>query len=255
MPTSTYTRYPVDTERKDPGIGGKPPLDRRPTGGGGNGDDDEWKRMGKSGPRELLQRYRRMILFILAGDMMFFLPLAVLFFAHQGVGHLDPRSQEFIGDWHPVQLPPILFLNTAVLILSSLTVEIARRRIFNELDVVEEWLGLGRPALKRALPWLAATLFLGILFVAGQWTAWRQLTAQGFAFDHFATPATYFFYIITGIHAAHLAVGMIALIACLAGLTALRKVEYRQIAVDSLGWYWHTMGVLWIALFGLLALG
>lgn len=255
MPTSTYTRYPVDTERKDPGIGGKPPLDRRPTGGGGSGDDDEWKKMGKSGPRELLQRYRRMIFFILAGDMMFFLPLAVLFFAHQGVGHLDVRSQEFIGDWHPIQLPPILFLNTAVLILSSLTIEMARRRIFHELDVVEEWLGLGRPALKRALPWLGATLILGILFVAGQWTAWRQLTAQGFAFDHFATPATYFFYIITGIHALHLTIGMLALTACLAGLAALQKVEYRQIAVDCLSWYWHTMGILWIALFGLLALG
>jgi cytochrome c oxidase subunit III len=254
MPT-TFTRYPVDTERKDPGIGGKPPLDRRPTGGGGSGDDDEWKRLGRSGPRELLQRYRRMVLFILAGDLMFFLPLAVLFFAHQGVGHLDARTQEFIGDWHPVQLPPILFLNTAVLVLSSLTMEIARRRIFHELDVVEEWLGLGRPALRRTIPWLAATLVLGGLFVAGQWTAWQQLSAQGFAFDKWATPAIYFFYIITGIHAVHLVLGMLFLIACLAGLAALRKVEYRQIAVDSLSWYWHTMGVLWIALFGLLAMG
>ena len=254
MPT-TFTRHPVEIERKDPGIGGKPPVDRRPTGGGGNGDDDEWKRMGKSGPRELLQRFRRMVFFILAGDMMFFLPLAVLFFAHQGTGHFDARTQEFIGDWHPVQLPPILFLNTAVLILSSLTMEIARRRIFHELDVVEEWLGLGRPALRRTLPWLAATLLLGGLFVAGQWSAWMQLTVQGYAFDKWATPAIYFFYIITGIHAFHLVLGMLALTASLGGLGLLRKVEYRQIAVDSLSWYWHTMGVLWIALFGLLAIG
>jgi len=254
MPT-TFTRHPVDTERKDPGIGGKPPLDRRPTGGGGSGDDDEWKRMGRSGPRELLHRFRRMVLFVLAGDMMFFLPLAVLFFAHQGTGHFDARTQEFIGDWHPVQLPPILFLNTAVLLLSSLTMEIARRHIFHELDVVEEWLGLGRPALRRTLPWLAATLALGSLFVAGQWAAWLQLTAQGYAFDKWATPAIYFFYIITGIHAVHLVLGMLMLCGCLGALGILRKVEYRQIAVDSISWYWHTMGILWIALFGLLAVG
>lgn len=254
MPT-TYTRYPVETERKDPGIGGKPPVDRRPTGGGGNGDDDEWKRLGRSGPGERLRRARFATFFILSGDMVFFLGLAVLFFAHQGTGHIDARTQEFIGDWHPVQLPPILFLNTALLVLSSLTIEIARRNIFRELDVVEEWLGLGRPALRRALPWLAATLVLGLLFVAGQWTAWRQLTAQGFAFDHWATPAVYFFYLITGVHAVHLVLGILALISALGGLALLRKVETRQIAIDCLSWYWHAMGLAWIGLFALLAMG
>ena len=85
--------------------------------------------------------------------------------------------------------------------------EFAREGIFREIDVLEEWLGLGRPALRRSRPWLAATLGLGVLFLAGQAMAWKQLTAQGFAFDRFATPASYFFYIITGLHAAHLAVG------------------------------------------------
>ena len=253
MPT-TFTRYPVETERKDPGIGGKPPVDRRPTGGGGSGDDDEWRRLGRGGPRELLKRVRFGVFSVLAGDMMFFLALAVMFFAHQGAGHLDVRTQEFIGDWHPVQLPPILFLNTAVLILSSLTMEIARRHIFHELDVVEEWLGMGRPALKRTLPWLAATLVFGCLFVAGQWIAWTQLTSQGFAFDRWATPAIYFFYLITGIHAFHLVIGILALTGSLTTLGFLRKVEYRQIAVDSLSWYWHTMGLAWLFLFGLLTM-
>jgi len=202
----------------------------------------------------LLKRVRLIVFFILAGDMMFFLALAVMFFAHQGTGHLDVRSQEFIGDWHPVQLPPILFLNTAVLILSSLSMEIARRHIFHELDVVEEWLGMGRPALRRTIPWLAGTLILGALFVAGQWTAWTQLTSQGYAFDRWATPAIYFFYIITGIHAFHLVVGILALAVSLGALGFLRKVEYRQIAVDSISWYWHAMGLAWLLLFGLLAM-
>jgi len=254
MPT-TFTRYPVETERKDPGIGGKPPVDRRPTGGGGNGDDDEWKRLGRNGPRELLKRFRLSVFFILAGDMMFFLALAVMFFAHSGTGHIDARTSSFIGDWHPVRMPPILFLNTAVLILSSLTMEIARRQIFHELDVVEEWLGLGRPALRRTIPWLALTLALGIVFVAGQWTAWAQLTAQGFSFDRWATPAIYFFYLITGIHAAHLVIGIACLTGCVTLLGLLRKVEYRQIAVDGVAWFWHAMGVAWLLLFAFLAFG
>ena len=254
MPT-TFTRYPVETERKDPGIGGKPPVDRRPTGGGGNGDDDEWNRLGRPGPHELLTRCRRMVAFILAGDMMFILPVAIIFIAHQGVGHFDARTQEFIGDWHPVLLPPILFLNTAVLILSSLTMEIARRHIFHELDVVEEWLGLGRPALRRTIPWLVATLFLGSLFLAGQFEAWKQLKQQGFGFNGETTPFVSYFYLITGIHAAHLLLGVVGLVVGLGSLGFLRKVEYRQIAVDSLAWFWHTMGLVWLLLFGLLAMG
>ena len=40
---STFTHSPAETERKEPGIGGKPPVTRRPTGGGGGGGDDDWK--------------------------------------------------------------------------------------------------------------------------------------------------------------------------------------------------------------------
>src|SRR5208282_5364748 len=65
-----------------------------------------------------------------------------------------------------------------------------RRHIFREFDVLEEWLGLGRPALRRTLPWLGATLALGLMFLAGQIVAWRQLTAQGFAFNRWASPGS-----------------------------------------------------------------
>src|ERR1700691_5582081 len=216
MPAS-YTHTPAETERREPGIGGKPPVDRRPTGGGGVGGDDDWTDRGRS-PRELLYRTRTFVFLTLACDMVFFLALVVVFYASRSSVHMNPRSHEWIGDWHPVQLPPILFVNTALLLLSSLTMERARQSIFREIDELEEWLGLGRPALRRTLPWVAATLFLGALFLARQWTAWRQLTAQGFAFDRNATPASYFFYIITGLHAAHLIFGVAALVFCLVAL-------------------------------------
>jgi cytochrome c oxidase subunit 3 len=251
---ATFTRTPAETERKEPGFGGKPPVDRRPTGGGGGGGDDDWKNRHR-GPRELLIRIRFFVFSALAADMMFFAVLVAIFFARQAGTHMDPSTHEPIGDWHPVMLPPILYLNTAVLLLSALTMEIARQSIFREIDVLEEWLGLGRPALRRTLPWVAATLGLGALFLAGQWVAWKQLTAQGFAFDRFSTPASYFFYVITGLHAAHLVAGIAALAVCLSALGWLRRVEFRQIAVDVTAWYWHTMGFAWLLLLAVLALG
>lgn len=81
------------------------------------------------------------------------------------------------------------------------------------------------------------------------------MTAQGFAFDGHSTPASYFFYMITGLHAAHLVVGVLALALCLATLRFLKRVEYRQVAVDATAWYWHTMGLAWLILFAVLALG
>jgi cytochrome c oxidase subunit 3 len=250
----TFTRAPAEVERKQPGIGGKPPVDWRPTGGGGGGGDDDWQNPHKE-PRGRLRRIRFFVFFALTGDMMFFAALVVLFFARQAGMHMDPRSHEQIGDWHPIDLPPIVYLNTAVLILSSLAMELGRRNIFREIDVMEEWLGLGRPALKRALPWLTATLALGTLFVAGQVMAWKQLTAQGYAFDQWSSPASYFFYLVTGLHAGHLVVGLLALAMCTIALRWFRRVESRQIAVDVTAWYWHTLGAAWLLLFGVLALG
>lgn len=251
---SIFTPIPAETERKSPGIGGKPPVDRRPTGGGGGGGDDEW-RNSRRGPRELLYKVRAFVFCALAGDMMFFVVLVVLFYARQATTHMDADLMRQVGDWHPVLLPPILFLNTAALLLSSLTMELARQHIFKEFDVLEEWLGLGRPALKRTLPWLGATLALGSLFLAGQLLAWKQLTAQGFAFNRWSTPASYFFYIITGLHAAHLVLGVVALIVCLSVLGSLRRMDYRQIAVDATAWFWHTMGLAWLLLFAVLIFG
>jgi cytochrome c oxidase subunit 3 len=188
--------------------------------------------------------------------MIFFAVLVLCFFVRQTGMLMDPRTHHFYSDWHPVVLPRILYLNTVVLLLSSLTMERARQNIFREIDVLEEWLGLGRPALRATLPWVGATLGLGALFLAGQAMAWRELTAQGFAFDHWrVTPASYFFYVITGLHAAHLLAGLVALVFCLTALGRFRRVENRQIAVDSTAWFWHFMTGAWLVLIAVLALG
>jgi cytochrome c oxidase subunit 3 len=252
---SIFTPTPTEIERKKPGTGGKPPVTRRPTGGGGGGGDDD-RRDESRGPGELLRRVRFFVFFALAGDVLFFaIVIGAFFVSHAGIV-MDPRSHTFSPNWHPVILPRILYVNTALLVLSSLTIEFARRHIFREIDVLEEWLGLGRPALRNTLPWIAATLALGILFLIGQGLAWRQLSQSGFSFDRYhVTPASYFFYLMTGMHAAHLMLGVLALVGCLCALGLLKRVEYRQVAVDSTAWFWHFMGATWLVLFAILALG
>jgi cytochrome c oxidase subunit III len=252
---SIFTPAPPETERKEPGIGGKPPVDRRPTGGGGGGGDDEWNNE-RNGPGAQLRRIRFYVLFGLSADMIFFAVLVLCFFVRQAGLAINPRTHLFYPDWRPVVLPRILYLNTLLLIVSSVTMERARKNIFREIDVLEEWLGLGRPALRATLPWVGATLLTGILFLVGQAVAWKQLTAQGFAFDRLrVTPASYFFYVITGLHALHLLVGVLALVFCLSALGWLKRVELRQIAVDSTAWFWHFMTAAWIVLLAVLALG
>src|SRR5271155_5667016 len=166
---ATITPNKTDQERKrrledhDNGSGRRPPTDKR-TGGGG--DNDNWNESphGRRGPYERLHRYRMGI---------FFAPFSP-FFVNQSSGHFDAYNH-YVNEWLPTTIPPILWLNTVVLLLSSGTIEVARRNMFRETDVMDEWLGLGKPITRRALPWLSATIALGILFLTGQWVAWHQL--------------------------------------------------------------------------------
>jgi cytochrome c oxidase subunit 3 len=246
---ATFTRHTVETERKDPGFGGKPPLDRRPTGGGGGDENWDSHHSRRHGPREQLIRYRMAVFSILAADLVFFAVLVSAFFVRQSATHISP-SDGVVSDWHPLAPPPILWINTAILLLSAFTMEIARRQLFHEIDIMEEWLGLGRPAVRRAAPWLIATILLGGAFLAGQWIAWRQLAQQGLFFS--SNPNSYFFYLVTGTHAVHLFLGLAALLFALAAMFRFKRVEMRQIAVDSTSWYWHAMGLFWIFLFVLI---
>lgn len=246
---ATFTRHQVEIERKDTGYGGKPPLDRRPTGGGGGDDNWDSRHSGRRGPRETLIRYRFTVLSILVADFVLFAVLISFFYVRPTVGHIGP-SEGFISDWHPLSVPPILWLNTAVLLLSTVAAEIARRQLFHEIDIMEEWLGLGRPAVRRAAPWLLATIALGSLFLAGQWIAWHQLALQGLTFS--TNPNSNFFYLVTVTHGFHLLLGLFALVFAMAAMFRFKRVEMRQAVVDCSVWYWHAMGAFWGFIFLLL---
>jgi len=143
-----------------------------------------------------------------------------------------------------ITLPPVLYLNTLVIVASSFTLEIARRRIAAFMGG-----GLAGRASQQENParWLYITLFLGLLFVAGQTFAWIQLKSQGFGL---ATNISYsFFYVLTVAHALHVFGGLGGLVRVIA---KLNKSVLRKSTLDATSRYWHFMGALWVYLLLLL---
>jgi cytochrome c oxidase subunit 3 len=139
-------------------------------------------------------------------------------------------------DWHHLTVPPIVFANTIVLLASSVTLEIARRRV----AAYARNQGVGRLVPLR---WLAATLALGILFVAGQYVAWTKLRAEGLYLA--SNPNSSFFYVLTAVHALHVLGGLGGLLRV---FVKLRNPIFtlRRSTMDATSYYWHFMGILWL---------
>ncbi|HYN83620.1 MAG TPA: cytochrome c oxidase subunit 3 [Pyrinomonadaceae bacterium] len=227
---TTGTRERVD-EKRGVDLGGRPPRggngSRGPNGkgpgGGGGGRGQEWSP----------ERYRIGILVALASILMMFTALVSAYIVRSGL----PTST----DWRPIAMPRALVVSTALIVLSSVTAHFANAAAKR-----------GREAALRG--WLAATLALGLGFLASQFFAWRSLAAQGVFLA--SNPHSSFFYLLTGLHGVHL----------LGGILALAYVLWRAVARDArphaearlraataaAAVYWHFMDALWVFLFLLL---
>jgi cytochrome c oxidase subunit 3 len=241
MPRSLH---PALDRHAPPGGGHTPPGHLGGDGGGAPAP------RGRPGGDPRLRRYRIGLAFAVLSIAMLFTALTSAYVYRQGSSRYDEITRSYVSDWRPMVIPQILWLNTFLLLLSSVTVEFSRRQIFREPAATEEWLGLGAPARRAALPWMGISLILGIAFLIGQSLAWRQLWLQG-AFAS-TDPGSAFFYLLTGTHAVHLFGGICAFLwSLLAGLLH-RPLRSRQIALDIAAWYWHAMGLLWLYLFALM---
>jgi cytochrome c oxidase subunit 3 len=241
--TSFSTTATVDDPRISLGDDGISPPVR-----GGGGDDGS--RPGMPDYATRLRRARLGLLVALTPVIMLFVSFSSAYVVRQGLPTLDPRTNQLVRDWIPVTLPKLLLINTAVLILSSLFMELARRQIKGAaLASATSAPGVSASDQIRT-PWLSMTLVLGLAFLLGQWMAWRQLAANGFYVA--TTPSSSFVYLLTGTHAIHLMGGVLALF--VAGIASLlrRSVATRSIVVDVTAWYWHFMAGLWIYILCLL---
>ena len=244
MATFTPT-VPAKLPSTGKGRGGEhPPVIH---GGGGSGRND-----GSPDYGQRLRRARLGLAIALAPIFMFFISFVSAYIFRQGLGTEDSRTNTYVRDWIPVQLPlGLLLVNTALLGAGSLTAEFARRQITRQaaLAPVRSIPGVSLGP-ERSFPWLAVTVVLGTSFLIGQWMAWQELANRGF---YVATSASSsFVYLFTAAHGIHLIGGVLVLLYA-AIVSVLRKpVEDRRIVVDVTAWYWHFMFALWIGIFAFL---
>jgi len=131
------------------------------------------------------------------------------------------------SDWQHFRLPPVLYVNTLVLLASSALLEVSRRR---------------RRAGAPARGWLAGSGLLGVLFLAGQILAWRALAAQGVFLA--TSPSGAFFYVLTVVHAVHV-LGGLAGLAYAYGRLVRTPVSAAGV-LTAAATYWHFMAALWL---------
>jgi cytochrome c oxidase subunit 3 len=217
MPGITTTTEEIELEI-DPGRGSGAAIHDGGDPGRRDGNSPAYQRASITG-----------ITLALGGILMFFLALTSSYIVRRGV----------TTDWQAFPLPRVLWANTAVLLLSSFTIEMARR-------------ALGRGAVAAFRNLWALTSGLGLIFVAGQLLAWRDLRAEGVFLA--TNPSSSFFYVLTALHGLHLLGGVIAL-----AYVALRSWQGSKVGratgAEVAAIYWHFMDGLWVFLLLLLTLG
>jgi cytochrome c oxidase subunit 3 len=140
-------------------------------------------------------------------------------------------------DWRPLPVPNLLWLNTAMLALSSLALHGARNAA-RRGQMAELKIGL-----------LAAAL-AALAFLSGQFLAWRQLTAEGYLLT--SNSANAFFYMVTGIHGLHLLGGLIALVRTTAKALRGFPANRLRISVELCATYWHFLLLVWLVFLSVL---
>ena len=187
-------------------------------GGGGFGGGDSWDSFE---PRVHARTYKIGMWMALTAIVMLFAAFTSALVVRKGLSE----------DWVSTPMPRVLWLNTLLLLASSAALELSRR-------------GLTKRAGSQFASWLYATAGLGVLFMGGQYLAWRELAARGV---YLATnPSSSFFYLFTAAHALHLLGGIIALFYVVARAQAIAAGLERRTALDVTAIYWHFMDGLWI---------
>ncbi len=204
------------------GNGGRePPADDH--GGGDDGSGKNPRPFRHASPA----RYYTAITVAIISVLMFFMALVSAYVVRKGAS----------SDWVSFRFPVLVWFNTAVLLLSSLTVEVARRH---------------QTHLSTFRRWWAVTTGLGLVFLVGQLVVWRELFAQGVFVA--SNPASSFFYVFTGAHALHILGAVGALL-----FVAFRNFDHAKVsratAVGVTSYFWHFLDGLWVFLAVLLYFG
>lgn len=166
----------------------------------------------------------------IVSEIVFFGSLIVTFIAY--------RTRDTSGPGPSDLDVPRTALFSIALFVSSATIVIAGRHLRH-----------GRQRPFRL--WLLVTIVLGLIFLYGQVTEYRQMYAEGVKIDdNLFTSA---FFTLTGFHALHVAIGIVAL-SVLAWFAFTGKYQKKSAPVEAVSWYWHFVDSVWVVVFSIVYL-
>jgi cytochrome c oxidase subunit 3 len=139
------------------------------------------------------------------------------------------------GNWYEFKLPDIFFLNTLVILASSVTLHWSYRSFVKGMET-------------RYKVLLLTTFVLGLAFVILQYQGWKAMNAMGATFT--VNPSSSFVFVISGLHAAHVLGGVAALIVAMvhAFYLPFKPTARRKLRFDLVVQYWHFVDILWVYL-------
>ncbi|WP_375384530.1 heme-copper oxidase subunit III [uncultured Microbacterium sp.] len=179
----------------------------------------------------------------LGSEVMFFAGLFAIYFT------LRSTSPELWADQSQLLNVPYAFVNTIVLVLSSVTCQMgvfAAER-FQPYTVKSNsfWQRWGM------VEWFYLTFALGAIFVSGQVWEYAQLVTEGMPID--ANSYASAFYLTTGFHALHVTGGLIAFLLVIGRAFAVKNFGRKEMTTAIVvSYYWHFVDVVWIALFAVI---
>jgi cytochrome c oxidase subunit 3 len=135
--------------------------------------------------------------------------------------------------WQTITMPKVFWVSTAVIIVSSITLQMALRSFKQrEMNQYRSMIGL--------------TLLLGVGFLVLQWIGFQQLWDQKITFK--GSGAGQFLYVIFGLHAVHIIGGLLALVVMFIKAFIGRTKLYSSVPVEVMATYWHFVDLLWLYL-------
>ena len=141
-------------------------------------------------------------------------------------------------DWlTDFEIPQAFYLSLVVIIISSLTIHMAKNSVRNEQN-------------RSGMILLIATLILGLIFVWLQFLGFSQIIENGYYFTGSeSTITTSFIYLVVIMHIAHIGAALLSLLVVIYNHYKLKYSKGRTLGIELAATFWHFVDFLWIYLF------
>jgi heme/copper-type cytochrome/quinol oxidase subunit 3 len=177
--------------------------------------------------------HRKMAMWVFLGSECFFFgTLVATYLAYKGRSVVGPTPHEILNI-------PVTSVSTFDLLMSSLLMVLA-------LAAVQ------RGDQRQTRLWLFGTAFFGLIFLGFQVYEFTEFVHQGFTLQQNLFGSTFF--VLTGLHGTHVAIGVLWLLALWVLALRGRLGAADAVKVEIAGLYWHFVDVVWIAIFTLVYL-